>query len=53
MTSLDRFGVPYLTPYAPINLTGLKNSIIKFPTKLINKREKFFSNNLTRLRGGE
>lgn len=45
MTSLDSFGVPYLTPYAPINLTGLKNSIIKFPIKNLTKRESYLSDN--------
>ena len=45
MTSLDSFGVPYLTPYAPINLTGLKNSIIKFPIKKLTKRESYLSDN--------
>ena len=53
LSSLESFGLPFLYPFSPTSLTGLKNSIIKFPTKLINKREKFFSNNLTRLRGGE
>ena len=50
MTSLDSFGVPYLTPYAPINLTGLKNGIIKFPIKKLTKRENYLSNNIIKQR---
>jgi spore germination protein KA len=48
MTSLDSFGVPYFYPYTPISISGLKNSIIKFPTKLLNKREKIITNNITK-----
>lgn len=50
VTSLESFGVPYLTPYAPINLTGLKNSIIKFPIKKLTKRENYLSNNIIKQR---
>lgn len=46
LCSLKSFGVPYLTPFSPISKTGLKNSIIKFPTKYLDKREKFLSNNI-------
>lgn len=34
LSSLESFGKPYLMPYVPTNVAGIKNSIIKFP---INK----------------
>ena len=46
LSSLHSFGICYLTPYSPISKTGLKNSIIKFPTKYLNKREIELSNNI-------
>lgn len=46
LSSLESFGIPYLTPFAPTNKIGLKNSFIKFPTKLLNKREKYLSTNI-------
>jgi spore germination protein KA len=46
--SLNSFGIPYISPFAPISITGLKDSIIKFPTKDLNKREKYFSDNITK-----
>jgi len=45
LSSLYSFGKPYLIPFSPIDFTGLKNSIIKFPTKKLNKRESYISNN--------
>lgn len=45
LCSIQSFGVPYLYPFSPISATGLKDSIIKFPTKKLNKREKYLSNN--------
>lgn len=46
LSSLESFGIPYLTPFAPTNKPELKNSIIKFPTKLLNKRERYLTNNI-------
>lgn len=46
LCSLHSFGVPYLVPFSPISTTGLKNSIIKFPAKDLDKREKYLSNNI-------
>lgn len=48
LCSLNSFGVPYITPFAPISITGLKDSIIKFPTKDLDKRGKYFSDNTTK-----
>ncbi|MBQ8681706.1 MAG: spore germination protein [Bacilli bacterium] len=48
LCSLQSFGVPYISPFAPVSVTGLKDSIIKFPTKDLNKREEYLSNNITK-----
>lgn len=53
LASLESFGFPYLSPLSPTSTVGLKNSIIKFPTKYLTKREELLSNNRTKLRGGE
>jgi spore germination protein KA len=41
--SLKSFGVPYLSPLAPVNMEGLKDSIIRFPLWSIKKRPEFIS----------
>ena len=38
MCSLKSFGVNYLTPIAPVKLGELKDSVIRLPIKLLNKR---------------
>ena len=48
LCSLQSFGLPYFYPFSPISATGLKDSIIKFPTKDLDKREKYLSNNITK-----
>lgn len=48
LCSLKSFGVPYFAPFSPISITGLKNSIIKFPDKDLDKREDYLSNNITK-----
>ncbi len=45
LSSLHSFGTPYLAPFSPLSIPGLKNSIVQFPTKDLDKREKYFSNN--------
>lgn len=45
LSSTKSFGKPYLIPFAPTYIEGLKNSIIKFPLKKLYKRRKFLSNN--------
>lgn len=40
MCSLRSFGSPYMSPMAPQNLNGLKDSIIRAPLWLMNKRPK-------------
>ncbi len=50
LCSLESFGVPYLLPFSPTSFTGLKNSLVKFPAKDLNKREKALSHNITKYR---
>lgn len=50
MTSLESFGIPYMTPFAPTYVEGIKNSFIKFPAKMLNKRKKYLSDNEVKLR---
>lgn len=48
LCSLNSFGMPYIAPFAPLSITGLKDSIIKLPTKDLDKREKYLSDNITK-----
>ncbi len=48
LCSLNSFTVPYLAPFSPLSIEGIKNSIIKYPTKYLNKRSRFLSKNITR-----
>ena len=50
LCSLSSFGIPYFMPFSPISTIGLKNSIVKFSTKKLNKREPQLSNNTTKLK---
>ena len=47
LSSYDFLGMPYLTPFAPPINSSLKDSIIKFPTIKLNKRNRLLSNNIT------
>ena len=48
--SLSSFGVPYMTPLAPLNLTGLKDSIVRFPIWILLTRPPYISKNRVRQR---
>lgn len=48
LCSLNSFGKPFMIPYAPLSVAGLKNSIIKFPIKSRKKRNEFLTDNITR-----
>lgn len=48
LSSYNYLGMPYLSPFAPPNKERLKDSIIKFPTRDITKRNPFLSNNITK-----
>ncbi|PES07876.1 spore germination protein, partial [Bacillus anthracis] len=38
LCKLESFGTPYFMPFAPLNLAGLKDSIVRFPIWMIDKR---------------
>ena len=48
LSSYNFLGLPYLSPFAPPNIPLLKDSIIKFPTIKIRKRNPILTNNLTK-----
>lgn len=48
LCSLNSFGKPYTIPFAPLSISGLKNSIIKFPLRKRNKRNEYLTNNIVR-----
>jgi spore germination protein KA len=49
MASIRSFGVPFLSPLAPINIEGWKDVFIRFPFWAMNKRPVFIQqNNVTR-----
>ena len=49
LSSKNIFNIPYFTPYSPLSLNGLKDSIVKINTK-IDKRNKYLSNNIIKER---
>lgn len=49
MASLKSFGKPYLMPFIPTYIEGLKNSIVKFPEKMIKKRVSYLSDNRVKM----
>lgn len=48
LSSLESFSTPYLAPFAPTFIEGLKNSFVKFPERKLTKRESYLTNNLTK-----
>lgn len=46
LSSYNFLNMPYLSPYAPPDSNRLKNSIIKFPTIKIKKRNPILTNNI-------
>ncbi len=52
-SSLLSFGIPYSSPFSPTDIAGIKNSFIKFPTKMLDKRRKYLTNNRVKLRDSE
>ncbi len=45
LSHLESFGKPYLMPFAPTIFDSLKNSVVKFPLKSLNKRQPYLSDN--------
>jgi spore germination protein KA len=48
LVSYDFLGIPYLSPFAPPITADLKDSIIKFPTIKLKKRNQLLTNNITK-----
>ena len=46
LVSYDYLGIPYLSPFAPTINADLKDSIIKFPTIKLKKRNRLLTDNL-------
>lgn len=46
--SLNSFGKPFMIPYAPLSIAGLKNSIVKFPIRSRTKRNEYLTDNVVR-----
>lgn len=53
LASLETFGKPYLIPFAPTSIEGLKDSIIKLPLSKMKKRERYLSNNIIKKGSGD
>lgn len=43
LCSLRSFGVPYMSPFAPFNIQGQKDALVRFPLWSIFKRPKYIS----------
>lgn len=48
LSCYDFLGMPYLSPFAPPLISGLKDSFIKLPAIKLKKRNRILSNNITR-----
>jgi len=48
LASYNFLGIPYLSPFAPPIKADLKDSIIKFPTINLKKRNHLITNNITK-----
>ena len=48
LVSYDFLGTPYLSPFAPTINADLKDSIIKFPTINLQKRNRLLTDNITK-----
>ena len=54
LVSLRSFGAPYFAPLAPLSLSGLKDSFVRFPLWAMNKRQEYISHkNLKRQKSGQ
>ncbi|NLF80625.1 MAG: spore germination protein [Clostridia bacterium] len=49
LCSLETFGVPYFSPFAPLNFQGLKDSVIRFPLWKLKFRPVQLSPNRRRM----
>ncbi|MBE5820745.1 MAG: spore germination protein [Clostridiales bacterium] len=49
LSSLECLGTPYLTPFSPLNIRSLKDSIIRVTRKKLKQRPEYLTKNLKRL----
>lgn len=49
LSSIETLGVDYLTPFSPLNITALKNSIIRENRKKLKTRPTYLTKNITRM----
>lgn len=49
LASLECLGTPYLTPFSPLHIQDLKNSIIRVSRKNLKQRPKYLTKNLKRM----
>ena len=49
LTSLECLGTPYLTPFGPLNIRSLKDSLIRVSRKKLKERPEYLTKNLKRL----
>lgn len=49
LSSMECLGTPYLTPFSPLNLRSLKDSLIRVSRKNLKQRPEYLTKNLKRL----
>ena len=49
LSSLECLGTPYLTPFSPLKLRSLKDSIVRFSRKDLKNRPEYLTKNLKRM----
>lgn len=49
LASLECLGTPYLTPFSPLNIRSLKDSVIRVSRKKIKDRPTYLTNNIKRM----
>lgn len=49
LSSLECLGTPYLTPFSPLNIKSLKDSVIRISRKQITNRPTYLTKNIKRM----
>ena len=50
LSSMECLDIPYLTPFSPLKISDLKDSLIRVTRKSIKKRPSYLTNNRERLK---